>query len=226
MAGKGKMVTGGLTTKQKGKKATTRVQTKSEVNKTVARGNKAKLDIIPMEADLVENVRPNAGAPSSRATQASAAKDFAAMERNEGDPFAARRREIVRGPYKPGTEERDRDIAKGVIQNPAAGRGTDAPYGMASSQQQEAFRKADATVRTHRDPKKREEARSKMNILGQFPGVAAGNSHACFGSGCSTVVKPSESVLCPSCEARDSREVQIGSPSASATSRANTRKSA
>jgi glucose/arabinose dehydrogenase len=220
MAGKGKMVTGGLTTKGPGKKATTRVQTKSEVNKTVARGNKAKLDIIPMEADLVENVRPDAGGPSQKVTHSSAAKDFRAMQAKEGDPFALKYREGTRYTHT------KRDIEKGVIDDPNVFKGTDAPYGMASSQQQEAFRKADATVRTHRDPEKREEARSKMNILGQFPGVASGNSHACFGSGCSTVVKPSESVLCPSCEARDSREVQIGSPSASATSRANTRKSA
>jgi glucose/arabinose dehydrogenase len=214
------MVTGGLTTKGPGKKATTRVQTKSEVNKTVARGNKAKLDIIPMEADLAENVRPDAGGPSQKVTHASAAKDFKAMEKAEGDPFALKYREGTR--YTP----TKRDIKKGVVEDPDVFKGTDAPYGMASSQQQEAFRKADATVRTHRDPKKREEARSKMNILGQFPGVASGNSHACFGSGCSTVLKPSKSVLCPSCEARDSREVQIGSPSASATSRANIRNSA
>jgi len=223
MAGKGKMVTGGLATKQKGKKATTRVQTKSEVNKTVARGNKAKLDIIPMEADLAENVRPNAGGPSQKVTHASAAKDFSAMERNEGDPFASKRgRQVDMSPYEP----TKRDIDRGAAEDPRAFKGPDAPYGRATPKQQGAFREADAQVRASTalgDRKGAEKARGKMNVLGQYPGVSSGVSHSCFGSNCPNEVTPSESVLCTDCESRDSSKIQIGAVSGAAASRSRTR---
>jgi hypothetical protein len=188
----------------------------------IAKGNKRKLDVIPMEADLVENVTPAAGAPSSRATQASAAKDFKAMMTREGDPFASKRRQIDVGPYKPTAK----DIKKGVVQDPKVFKGDDAPYAAASRQQQELFRKADAQVKASSavgDRDGADKAKRQMNVLGQFPGASGGVSHACFGSNCSNEVKPSESVLCPTCESRDSREVQIGSPSTSAISRATVR---
>lgn len=221
MAKKGKMVTGGVTTKAPGQKPTTRKQSKAEVNRVIKGGKRYKEDVVELEPDLYENVAPEATGQkkSLRQTNAEAARDFKKMENAEGDPFASKKREIVRGPYKPTA----RDIKLGIAEDPNVRKGGDAPFGPASEQQQEEFRKADATVRTHRDPAKREEARTKINILGQFPGAASGTSHSCFGSGCSNTVKPSESVLCPTCETRDSREVQIGSPSTSAVSRAAVR---
>jgi hypothetical protein len=222
MARKGKMVTGGLTTKGPGKKATTRVQTKSEVNRVIKQGKRYQEDVVELPTDLYENVAPEATGQkkSLREINAEASRDFKKMEKAEGDPFALKYREGTR--YTP----TKRDVKKGVVEDPGVFKGADAPFAPASSQQKQLFRQADAKVKSSTargDRDGAEEARNKMNILGQFPGASGGVSHACFGSNCSNEVKPSESVLCPTCESRDSREVQIGSPSTSAVSRGTVR---
>jgi hypothetical protein len=152
----------------------------------------------------------------------SAKADFEAMQAKEGDPFASKRgRQVDMSPYKP----TKRDIEKGVVEDPNVFKGDDAPYGRATSKQRGAFREANAKVKASQavgDRDGAEKARAKMNKLGQFPG-AADVEHRCFGSNCTNDVKPSESVLCPNCESRDSTKVQIGTVSGAAASRSRTR---
>jgi hypothetical protein len=207
MASKGKMVTGGVKTQQPGKKATTRVQSASEVRGVVARGNKRKLDVIPMEADLVENVTPAAGAPSSRATQASAAKDFQAMQAKEGDPFASKRgRQVDMSPYKP----TKRDIDRGAAQDPNVFKGRDAPHPRATSKQladvAAAQRRLDA-VKLTRDTggtvkknvvTQEEKDRKQVGLISQYGGGTGLDSQRCATPGCNN---NTSEITCTDCTA-------------------------
>lgn len=187
----------------------------------ISKGNERKTRTVSRDLGVDES------ASAQRDAAAAAKADMASMDAREGDAFASRTRRVDWTPYKPTSK----DIKKGVVQDPRVFKGDDAPYGAASSQQQRKFREADRVVRAATaigDKKSAEAARVTMNKLGQFPGAAAGAEHACFGSGCANTVKPSESVLCPTCETRDSASVQVAAPSQSAVSRATvrTRKSA
>jgi hypothetical protein len=221
MARKGKRVIGDVTAKAPGQKPTTRKQTKSEVNKVIKQGKRYQEDVVELPTDLYENVAPEATGQkkSLREINAEASRDFKKMEKAEGDPFALKYREGTR--YTP----TKRDVKKGVVQDPNVFKGDDAPYGPATAKHKGSFRAANAKVisaQARGDRDGAEEARAKMNKLGQFPG-ASDVEHRCFGSNCTNDVKPSESVLCPSCESRDSRNVQIGAVSGADVSRSRTR---
>jgi hypothetical protein len=184
------------------------------------RGSEKGKRTLRADSALIENVKPKGGDMES--VEASAAADFKAMQEKEGDPFAAKRRQVDVGPYKPKAS----DVKKGVIEDPGVFKGADAPYGEATLKQKGAFRVANAQVKASTaegDRKGAEKARKKMNKLGQFPGVSSGVSHSCFGSNCPNEVTPSESVLCTDCESRDSTKVQVGAVSGAAASRSRTR---
>jgi hypothetical protein len=172
----------------------------------IAKGNKRKLDVIPMEADLVENVTPAAGAPSSRATQASAAKDFKAMMAKEGDPFASKRRQIDVGPYRPTR----RDVERGVAEDPKVFKGQDAPLPRATSRQLSeaaaAQRRLD-NVKETRDtggkPKKNivkqeEKDRATIGVISQYSGGSGLDTQRCATPGCNN---NTSEITCTDCTA-------------------------
>lgn len=179
-----------------------RVTPTPQERETIRRGSEKGKRTLRADSALIENVQPKDGDMES--VEDAARRDFNAMKKKEGDPFALKRREGTR------YETRPSDVKKGVVQDPNVFKGADAPLPRATSRQltdaAAAQRRLDA-VKESRDAGRRitkntksqeEKDRKKVGLISQYSGGSGLDSQRCATPGCNN---NTDEITCTDCTA-------------------------